>query len=229
MFINGNLSNLVERGPNELKRNFFSSNNSKGIVEVREFKNIYIPKIYPYTDLKINHNSSGIKLTFAKGKRGDLSNIEINWNGISSFEILNEKLIVHNSIGIIDFEQPIAYQISSTNVITTVYTYNTLVQAVYTEILKTLVKLLPAYHKHLTHGASTYLIVGSSNNQSISMYKDSVTLMYMASGCTCVVTVLMLLSNGVTKLVKKVRLQYGKMLGTFDEIGRGLVMFAVYT
>jgi hypothetical protein len=119
MFINGNLSNLVERGPNELKRNFFSSNNSKGIVEVREFKNIYIPKIYPYTDLKINHNSSGIKLTFAKGKRGDLSNIEINWNGISSFEILNEKLIVHNSIGIIDFEQPIAYQISSTNVIST--------------------------------------------------------------------------------------------------------------
>jgi hypothetical protein len=118
VFINGDLNNLVERVPNELKRNFFSSNNNKGIVEVREFRDIYIPKIYPYTDLKINHNSSGIKFTFAKGKRGDLSNIEINWNGISSFEILNGKLIVHNGIGIIDFEPPIAYQISVTNVIT---------------------------------------------------------------------------------------------------------------
>ncbi len=117
-FINGNLSNLVERGPNEVKRNYFTSIYNKGVVGIREFNSVYVPKIYPFTDLKISHNSSGIKLTFAKGKRGNLSDIEINWNGISSFEILNEKLIVHNNIGIIDFEQPIAYQVSSNNVVT---------------------------------------------------------------------------------------------------------------
>ena len=91
--------------------NYFKGNDpSKWASNVRSFKRLKYPQVYPGIDLLHYSNTSGIKHDFIVAPNADPSIIQMEIEGAERVVLKNGELSVHTSVGIIKHSAPFAYQ-----------------------------------------------------------------------------------------------------------------------
>ena len=99
--------------------NYYLAHCPQGVTDVKGFKRVLVPNIYPNIDLHYYSNSKGLKYYFVVKPGGNPKDIYLKYNGAAGIEITSGgDMIVRSDIGQITHERSNAYQINfSQNII----------------------------------------------------------------------------------------------------------------
>lgn len=96
---------------------FLGHLDSNGVTNVFGNKRLITPNLYNNIDLMCSSNQDGIKYYFIIKPGADMRDIKMEFTGASSYSLngTTNKLSINSSIGSLEFDKPIAYQLTSSN------------------------------------------------------------------------------------------------------------------
>jgi hypothetical protein len=99
--------------------NYYLAHCPEGITEIHGNQRLVIPDLYNNIDLIYSSNAEGMKYYFIVKPGGDYHDIEMKYHGASSTSLNTgtQVLTINASIGSLSFDQPISYQINTSNLI----------------------------------------------------------------------------------------------------------------
>ncbi|MFA6524110.1 MAG: SBBP repeat-containing protein [Candidatus Paceibacterota bacterium] len=102
--------------------NYFLAHCSDGVTEIRGNKKLVTTELYPNIDLMYSSNQNGIKYYFIVKPGGDPTDIMMEYDGASSFNLdgTTNELTINSSIGSITYERPTVYQLETDNTVDTI-------------------------------------------------------------------------------------------------------------
>ncbi|MCD6017539.1 MAG: hypothetical protein K0S53_660 [Bacteroidetes bacterium] len=117
-----NCNESTKTYPMEQKREgflnyFLGHTDSTGISAVFGNQRLITPELFNNIDLMSSSNQDGIKYYFIVKPGGDMRDIQMQFNGATSFSLngTTNELSINSSIGSLIFDKPIAYQLTAGN------------------------------------------------------------------------------------------------------------------
>jgi len=119
ILINSNPSaQIIASDQQEYYENYYTPNKSgqagnadSGITNVHTYKTITYKSIYPNIDLVLRAKPNGMKYEFVVYPGGNVSDIQIQWNGLESIKKLENSGIEYScSLGKMDESKPVSFQ-----------------------------------------------------------------------------------------------------------------------
>ncbi len=110
-------SDILASDKQEYYENYYTTGNAdSGIINVHTYKTIIYKEIYPYIDMVLHCKKSGMKYEFVVYPGGNVSDIQIQWNGLESIKKIKDSKIEYScALGKMEESAPFSFLLADQN------------------------------------------------------------------------------------------------------------------